>query len=296
MEVIVESTNMLLLFKDEFDEKSIGEVIFLKQDDKLEGPFSGDFGFLILMIQGSEQSCSKINHVLYGDIRCRVLQVSYKELRGILVAGEKDDLVKCILEGDIISDVNGRLANLRMEFKEFKQPLRDQKMFLEFSHFLCLYLESKHHLFEGHYMDAYHSVTDSLHHWARIELIERGIRPDSNVWEQVRGLNTAVHKLYEELTVSKETVQQRVELVLLGCEFSVLSKMAECSKLLIKVIGSRINPWSVEELIHHPELEMASSALPLVLRKLVHRSIIKEVMTSNNKGPDSKRDILYSAI
>ncbi|WP_438349138.1 nucleotidyltransferase-like protein [Paenibacillus sp. FA6] len=287
---------MFLHYKDALDEESIGAFAYVQQDDKLQGPLFRDFEIQLLVVQELEQSYSKINHVMYGDMRCQIVRISYKELRGKLVACEKSDLVKCLLKGELIADTDDRLSNLRLEFQEFMQPLRDQKMFLEFSRFLRLYLEAKRYMGEGHVMDAYHSVTESLHHWARIELIERGIRPESHVWEQVRGLNTAVHKLYEELTVSKETVQQRVELVLLGCEFSVLSKMGECSSLLISVIGSRNKPWSIEELIEHPELEMVSDELPLVLRKLVYRSKIKEVQALSSVGINSKRDILYSTI
>ena len=287
---------MLLHYKDALDKESIGAFVYVQQEDKFQGPLFQDFEVQLLVVQRGEQRYSKINHVMYGDLRCQIVRVSYKELRGILVACEKSDLVKCLLKGELISDKDGSLSSLRLEFQEFMQPLRDQKMFLEFSRFLRLYLEAKRYMSEGHIMDAYHSVTDSLHHWARIELIERGIRPEFYVWEQVRGLNTAVHKLYEELTVSKETVQQRVELVLLGCEFSVLSKMGECSSLLISVIGSRNKPWSIEELIEHPELEMVSDELPLVLRKLVYRSKIKEVLPLSHAGMNNKGRILYTAV
>ncbi|OAB75835.1 nucleotidyltransferase-like protein [Paenibacillus crassostreae] len=292
----MESTKLIEHYKDALDENSIGAFVYEHRDSKFQGSFFRDFDILLLVIQESEQSCEMINHIMYEDKRCQLLRINYMELRGMLVAGEKRDLVRCVFEGQIISDMDGRLTNIRLEFQEFKQPLRDQKMFFEFSKFLCLYLEAKRYMSEGYIMDAYHSVTDSLHHWAQIELVERGIRPELNVWEQVRGLNTAVHKLYNELTVSKESVEQRVELVLLGCEFSVLSKMAECSNLLIKVMGSRNKPWSIEELIRHPQLEMVSSELPLVLRKLVYRSIIKEVMNVSVGGNDRKQAILYSTI
>lgn len=292
----MESTKLIEHYKDALDENSIGAFVYEHRDSKFQGSFFRDFDILLLVIQDSEQSCEMINHIMYGDKRCQLLRINYMELRGMLVAGEKRDLMRCVFEGEIISDMDGRLTNIRLEFQEFKQPIRDQKMFFEFSKFLYLYLEAKRYMSEGHIMDAYHSVTDSLHHWAQIELIERGIRPELNVWEQVRGLNTAVHKLYNELTVSKESVEKRVELVLLGCEFSVLSKMAECSNLLIKVMSSRNKPWSIEELICHPKLKMVSSELPLVLRKLVYRSIIKEVMNVSIGGNDRRQAILYSAI
>lgn len=286
-------SNLYIQYKEVLDEDTLGAIVCQQHDHNKQGSPFHDYDILILVVQASEQS--RVDHVTIGGKVCQVFHVSLRLFRRWLIEGEKCNLVKCLLEGDIIIDTEGVLANLSLEFEEFKQPLRDQVMFLEFSRFLWLYLESKRYMSEGYIMDAYHSVIQSLHHWARIELIERGIRPQDKVWEQVRGLSTAVHKLYEELTVSKETLKQRVELVLLGCEFSVLSKMAECSVLLISVIGSREKPWSVRELLQHPELEIISEELPLVLRMLVSRSIIKEVK-SENMNLHAQHNIFYSTL
>jgi len=289
----VKLSNLYIQYKEVLDEDTLGAIVCQQHDHNKQGSPFHDYDILILVVQASEQS--RVDHVTIGGKVCQVFHVSLRLFRRWLIEGEKCNLVKCLLEGDIIIDTEGVLANLSLEFEEFKQPLRDQVMFLEFSRFLWLYLESKRYMSEGYIMDAYHSVIQSLHHWARIELIERGIRPQDKVWEQVRGLSTAVHKLYEELTVSKETLKQRVELVLLGCEFSVLSKMAECSVLLISVIGSREKPWSVRELLQHPELEIISEELPLVLRMLVSRSIIKEVK-SENMNLHAQHNIFYSTL
>ncbi|OAB45864.1 nucleotidyltransferase-like protein [Paenibacillus antarcticus] len=291
----MKSSNLYIQYKEVLDEDTLGAIVCQQHDQNKQGSLFHDYDILILVVQVSEQS--RVDHVIIGGKVCQVIHVSLGLFRRWLISGEKCNLVKCLLEGDIIFDTDSRLANLSLEFEEFKQPLRDQVMFLEFSRFLWLYLESKRYMSEGYIMDAYHSVIQSLHHWARIELIERGIRPQDKVWEQVRGLSTAVHKLYEELTVSKETLKQRVELVLLGCEFSVLSKMAECSVLLISVMDSREKPWSIRELIQHPELKIVSAELPLVLRKLVYRSIIKEVKIENeDKSLHAQRNIFYSTI
>ena len=125
-------------------------------------------------------------------------------------------------------------------------------------------------------VDAYYDALETLGSWARIVLIEQGIYPDHTVWTHIQQLDRALWKLYQELTVSSETLEQRVELVLLACEFSVMSKMGDCSELLLRVIRSRKEPWSVNELVNHPQLRFVRNDLPLVLRKLVFRSIVKE--------------------
>ncbi|WP_044878545.1 nucleotidyltransferase-like protein [Paenibacillus sp. IHBB 10380] len=284
-----------LFFKREiFDESTIGSIAYHEIRYRDHGALLYDFEYQILVVHEPRARYSKVEHTIIQDSRCEILHTNLVELRKWLIAGDKEDVVKYLLEGDILLDNEGDLLKLRLEFQSFEQQLRDQMMFLEFSRFLWLYVEAKRYMEEHRIMDAYHSVMESLHHWARIELIERGILPRSYVWEQVRGLNSAVHKLYEELTVSKETVEQRIELVLLGCEFSVMSKMAQCSVLLLRILSGRIQAWSIEDLIHHPELMSVSTELPLVLRKLVYHSFVKEVIVRNS-NIRGNQNILYQA-
>lgn len=119
-------------------------------------------------------------------------------------------------------------------------------LFTEFARFLHMYVKSKRYLEAGYTMDAYNCVLMALYHWARIEVGEAGCFPNPAVWEQVKSLNTPVHKLYEELTVSKETLDQRVELILLACEFALMSKMSDCCRLLLEILGSRKESWSIK--------------------------------------------------
>ncbi|MGF7048365.1 hypothetical protein J2T13_002872 [Paenibacillus sp. DS2015] len=281
--------------RETFDKSTIGVIAFRETRYRNHSALLYDFKYQILAVHEPSDKHSRIEHSIINESRCEILHTNLTELRQRLIAGDTEDVVKYLLEGDILLDSEGDLMKLRLEFQSFEQQLRDQKMFLEFSRFLWLYVEAKRYMEERRIMDAYHSVMESLHHWARIELIERGILPRTYVWEQVKGLNSAVHKLYEELTVSRETVEQRIELVLLGCEFSVMSKMAQCSDLLLRILSSRVQAWSIEDLIHHPELLSVSTELPLVLRKLVYHNLVKEVIVEN-RGILGNRNILYRVI
>lgn len=160
---------------------------------------------------------------------------------------------------------------------QFQGPLRERVLFMEFARFLHMYVKSKRYLEANCTMDAYNCVLIALYHWARIEVSEAGFFPDPAVWEQVKSLNTPVHKLYEELTVSTETLDQRVELILLACEFALMSKMSDCCGLLLNILGSRKESWSIKELLQHSGLSQLEAELPLVLRKLVSRSLIREI-------------------
>ncbi|MDR9857114.1 nucleotidyltransferase-like protein [Paenibacillus sp. VCA1] len=281
-------SNLSFFYGESFDTDAIGMIIYRQEAHKFDGSLLHDFDYIVLIVREGQEAELVVEHTLVGGLPCQTLHVSAESLQSWLITGDKGDLIRCFVEGELVRDDGGKLARLRHEYAAFDQPLRDRQMLYEFSRFLSIYVEAKRYLQAGYVIDAYQSVLDSLKHWARIELIERGVLPNQAVWEQVKELNTAIHKLYEELTQSTETIRQRVELVLLACEFSVMSKMAECSVLLFRVLGSRTQPWSIEELIHHPDLRIVKNELPLVMRKLVNRSLVKETAAwSDDSGSDS---------
>ncbi|MCJ8014471.1 nucleotidyltransferase-like protein [Paenibacillus sp. KQZ6P-2] len=288
-------SNLSFFYGESVDVDAVGTIIYRQEAHKFDGSLLHDFDFIVLIVHEEQAAELAVEHTLIGDLPCQVLHVTIESLQRWLIAGEKGDLIRCFMEGELVHDQEGRLAMLRQEYIEFEQPLRDRKMLYEFSRFLSIYVEAKRYMQAGYVIDAYQCVLDSLKHWARIELIERGVLPDKAVWEQVKELNTAIHKLYEELTQSTETIQQRVELVLLACEFSVMSKMAECSVHLLQILRGRSKPWSIEELIHHPDLKMVRNELPLVMRKLVNRSLVKEFAVWTEFSGYGSQGIRYSA-
>ncbi|MEY9096329.1 hypothetical protein [Paenibacillus sp. RC84] len=169
------------------------------------------------------------------------------------------------------------LEDSRERTHSLPEELRDRQLLSEFSLFLNKYLKSKSYILEEHLLDAYQNVLEALKHWARIVIIEEGETVQEAVWNQVRPINSGVYKLYEELTTSKETLKQRIQLVLLACEFSVMSKMERCCKPLIQRLDSRPEPWSADELLEQPEITILGNNLQQLLNKLVKKTLVKEV-------------------
>jgi len=159
---------------------------------------------------------------------------------------------------------------------------RDRLLIREFSLFLRSFMQTKEYLQEGHVLDAYSSMLGALSHWARIAVIESGCNPEKSLWHHVRKVNPGIYKLYDELTSSSESVRKRIELVLLACEFSAMSKIENCCGVLMRIIRGRQEPWSVEELLLHPALEDLGLNLELLLNKLSSKSLIHEVVYSRD--------------
>lgn len=276
MEGIVELKNLAFLSEQSEETGAVGAIAYSHPGERFHGSLVQDFELLVLVVHTNDDLKSTVGHYRYGDLRYQMIYASRQELQSNVVTGNHNNLTQCLIEGEIIWEADSALRDLREELSAFGTELREQKLLHEFTSFLRMYVEAKRHIQEGHVVDAYYNVLEALGNWARIVLIEQGIYPDHAVWTHVQNLDRALWKLYQELTVSSETLEQRVELVLLACEFSVMSKMSECSGLLLRVLRSRKEPWSINELVHHSELRLVRDDLPLVLRKLVFRSIVKE--------------------
>lgn len=274
----MELSNLTLLSGETFDENVLGAVA-LRQMGK--APFQSvllhDFDMVVLMLHEEQEKERIITHTIAGESRTQSVHVGLSALERAVMAGDNNELLTSLMAGDVIFDPQGILAAMRREIIQFQGPLRERILFMEFARFLHMYVKSKRYLDAGCTMDAYNCVLIALYHWARIEVSEAGCFPEPAVWEQVKSMNTSVHKLYEELTVSTETLNQRVELILLACEFALMSKMADCCSMLLNILGSRKESWSIKELLQHSGLSHLGAELPLVLRKLVSRSLIREI-------------------
>ncbi|NMO98247.1 nucleotidyltransferase-like protein [Paenibacillus lemnae] len=291
----MELANFSLYYNNSVDAKALGAVVYRNRTAGFSGSLAHDFELNLLVVYEGEMTEPEVQHIHVLGERCQMFNLSIDELQHELITAENHMILKCIMDGSLIKDTEGKLSELRREFLTFGGSLREQKLFVGFARFLRHYVDAKTHLKNKHVLDAFLSMMEGLQQWARIELIQRGIHPEDAVWEQMSGLNTPVRKLYEELTDSSETLAQRIELALLACEFSVISKMAEYSQPLMRILRSRKLPWSIQELMQHPMMEQVSTELPLVLRKLVYRSLIHEAVGWKEAHRTGSEHIRYLA-
>ncbi|GIP41127.1 hypothetical protein J31TS4_44070 [Paenibacillus sp. J31TS4] len=160
---------------------------------------------------------------------------------------------------------------------------KEQALLLEFSKFLRKYLLAKECFLHEQLLDAYSSIESALHHWARIVILEQGELPEVTLWEQAKRVNPGVYKMYEELMFSSETIEQRIQLILLACEFAVMSKMELCCEPLLRLLRSRQQGWTIEELQSQPAL----GGLPIDWGQLLGKMVQKSLIHRLSLGTDS---------
>jgi hypothetical protein len=248
---------------------------------------------LVLVVVKNVQARKETEHVQLNGKRVMIRTIDARGLDEWLAGGENRNIIEWLVRGEILLDRDGYLSSVRERLLQFPNSMREQKQFTEFAGFLRTYLQAKQDLLDGNLLDAYSHVLIALHHWAHIVLIEDGRHPELTVWKQLKRVHPGIYKLYEELTVSPETLEQRVQLVMLGCEFSVMNKMKACCSLLFEILGSREEPWSIAELQSHPLINVLHVDLSLVLQKLVQREYIREVAVMHELADIGALELRY---
>ncbi|WP_130613724.1 nucleotidyltransferase-like protein [Cohnella abietis] len=232
---------------------------------------------LALIVTNVADADKKMEHWIWNDARIQVRRVTPEMLESWIVSGHNRNVIHWLVQGDILIDQDSYLTDLRSRLMEWSPLLREQKLLCEFSQFVRTYLQAKQDIQDGQVLDAYSQLLASLHNLAHITLVEQGMHPELTVWEQMRRVNPGIYKLLEQLTTSGETLEQRVQLVLLACEFSILNKMESSCVLLIRLIESRKESWTPAELLQHPDLAGLTLELSVLLQKLVRRGCIREL-------------------
>ncbi|WP_027085646.1 nucleotidyltransferase-like protein [Cohnella panacarvi] len=274
---MVRSDNKGLLYTEWFgDERGLIGLLLVANPYSYQ-PMINGMDRIAVLILNEVEPVKEIEHILLDGDRVQVRRLTPMMFESLLLSRDNHNAVQMLAQGEILLDGERYLAELRGRLIEWSPMLRDQKLLCEFSKFARTYLQAKQDIKDGQVLDAYANILSSLHYWAHIALIEEGLHPELTVWEQLRRVNPGVYKLFEELTTSQETLEQRVQLVLLACEFSVLTKMESCCALLIRIIASRQEPWSPAELLQHPDLAELSIDISLLLQKLTMRGCILEI-------------------
>ncbi|SFS99810.1 nucleotidyltransferase-like protein [Marininema halotolerans] len=211
--------------------------------------------------------------------RVKELCIEVNRLEKELLLGEREDLIQCILYGDILDDPTYELQAIRRMLRDFPSVWREKKMCIEYARVLEDYLETKDHLKSGYLMDAFAAMQEGLQHWGRLTIIEANCYPEFRLWSQVKLHNPALYKLHHELIYGTDSIEQRVRLVLLAAEYSIISQLTNYASFLLDLIKKEEDTWSVEMLMSRLSMEKVAMDPTLLIEELVKRSVIEEVTT-----------------
>ncbi|WP_409291596.1 nucleotidyltransferase-like protein [Peribacillus sp. SCS-37] len=241
------------------------------------------FDYILLMVVNDSDEPVTIKHYMYKDQKAALHIVHQDQLDEWMLLGTNKKIIEWIFNGRIVFDRNEYLENLRTELQEFPFYGRKLKTGIEFAKLIRRYLDGKSFFENGHFLDAYNHIIHSLHHLARLEIIDQGFHPEVTVWNQVRLIRPQIFKLYEELVSSQESLSKRLELLFLASEFLIHSRTQLGSQHIIDVLSAKEGYWSIAELIQHPELRYYSVDLEIVLEYLVDKNVV-DIVEVETKG------------
>lgn len=254
-------------------QNTIGVIVIEKKEN--EPSFTESFDVILLVMVKEAETPVFIKHYIYEDKKAALYIVTESQLEEWMLLGNNRKFIEWLYHGKALFDRNEYVYKVKQEMREFPFFGRKIKMAIEFSKLIRRWTYGKDFFKNGQYLDAYNHVMHSLHHLARLAVIENGFYPEVTVWLQVKQMEPEIYKLYEELLTSDEELGKRLELLFIAIDFLIHSKTENGAAHLLSVLKEK-DSWAFQELLNHPEINYYAVDLGVLLEYLIGKSFVEE--------------------
>ncbi|GAE37647.1 nucleotidyltransferase-like protein [Halalkalibacter akibai] len=260
------------LYIDQASEENTLAILLI---DKEQSPLSITDGFdvVILLINNVQDITWEVKHYKVGERRVSFHFLSQAMMHQTLIVGNHRRLVDWLVNGKIVFDRNEYLKGVKERIESFPPGDRSKKMTIQFTKMLRRFEEGKTLFENGHSFDAFSNMMHALHHLARLSVIQHGFYPEVTVWEQVKHIEPSTYKLYQELLKSEESLEKRIELLILATELAIHSKTLNGSQHFLSLVDSE-NQYLISDLMSIQETEDYRVDLELLVRHLVEKDFV----------------------
>ncbi|MGG3448678.1 MULTISPECIES: nucleotidyltransferase-like protein [Bacillaceae] len=270
------------LYQERTSQQNTLGVIVAKKNEQ-NSAFTENFdSILLIIVHEAEEAVFTKHYVDRNNKTASMYIVTENQLKEWLLLGTNRKVIEWLYHGRILFDRNEYVHELKTEMREFPFYGRKIKMAIEFAKLIKRYTDGKAFFNDRHYLDAYNHVLHSLHHLARLSIIENGYYPELTVWNQVRHIEPGIYKLYEELLTSDEDLKKRLELLFLASEFLIHSRTERGADHLLFLMKEK-EWWSINELLNHSEVTHYSVDLVTLMEYLIERQLVR-VISVQTKG------------
>ncbi|KQL44823.1 hypothetical protein AN963_26125 [Brevibacillus choshinensis] len=245
-------------------------------------------GTYYLIVAKQPEIDGTIRRVLFQDQSIMEQWISMWQLEKGTIYGLDEKLAHMLARAEILIDKADYMRQIKQRLLRITDSLQKKLICREYSHLVLFFHEAKEWLQQGLTLDAYHAFVQALHAWARLIAYEMGEHPQAALWVQVKRLDSSVYRLYEELSMNAETLEKRIELLVLAIEFAVTSRMKESVRYLMELMETKVGPWRLQELMNHPAVQAADIQIPSLIDKMVQRSFIQEVVCAGSEAGEQE--------
>jgi hypothetical protein len=261
------------LYQDRASEEETLAILIIEKE-LLPLSVTDGFDVVIVLINHNQDISWEVKHYQIGEKRVSFHSLSQAMMHQTLIVGNHRRLVDWLVNGKIVFDRNEFLNDVKERIESFPPGDRTKKMTIQFTKVLRRFEEGKTLFHNGHYLDAFSNMMHSLHHLARLSVIHHGFYPEVTVWEQVRHIEPQIYKLYQELLKSEETLEKRIELLILATELAIHSKTEIGSQHFLSLVQGTNDLSSISEWMSYNEVEDYCVDLELLIRHLVEKGFI----------------------
>nr|WP_272506028.1 nucleotidyltransferase-like protein [Natronobacillus azotifigens] len=248
-------------------------------------PITDNFDVILLVIVSSANEPWFVKHYQMQEKTAAMHIVEESQLNYWMDTGFYRRILEWVTNGQVLFDRNEYVSNLRLNVEDFPEKKRELRMAIEFAKLTRSYREAKQLFAGGHTLDTYNKVLSSLHSLGRLAIIEKGYHPELVVWSQLKRIDPATYKLYEELLTSDEEMEKRLELMLLAIDFAISGRTKVASKHLLDVMRTKKETWAFGDLKIHPSVEPYQLDLSMMMDYLIEKNFIRvEKLETKGKG------------
>ncbi|WLR51281.1 nucleotidyltransferase-like protein [Bacillus tianshenii] len=260
-------------------------AVLLLEKNKPHSSWTDHFdAVLIIIVEESDREWFA-KHYEYEGKKAAMHIVTENQLVNWLSGGRNRRVIHWVLNGKVIFERNEYIENLRESLREFPEDVRQKKINTEFAKLVRSYSIGRDLYESKEFFDAYNQMVRSLHHLARLAVMEQGFHPEVTVWNQIKQIEPEIYKLYKELIESGEPLDKRIELLLIASGFAIRARTEEGNRHFLKLLRSKEEPWTFGELIEHEELQDYALDLGVLVEHLVEKGIVA-VVNEPTKGKD----------
>ncbi|WP_335698155.1 MULTISPECIES: nucleotidyltransferase-like protein [unclassified Sporosarcina] len=260
--------------------------VLLIGNQREDDPITDTFDEILFIITQDNSIPIQTKHYTDGKRKAAMHIISERQLTHWLLVGTNKKIIDWLILGKVYFDRDEYAERLKQRLSD--EPLfgRGIKMGMELAKMIRAYNEGKIHFERKQYMDSYLSAINTLHYLARLVAVKHNVLPENTVWSQIKKIDPAVYKLYEELISSEEEVEKRLDLVFLASEFYIHNYTNEAAGHLMNIMSKK-ESWTIQQLHEQDELSLYSSDLEFFIEYLADKDLIEI-----NQIP-SKNELLF---